>query len=260
MKIHALHVPSLGQHLISLGAINMKHAVEFNLSKNGVPTLTCEGMTWSDVKKTHNGLMLLSGHVLPPAHCDVAPNGQALTTGMDWHLRMGHPGIPMMQELSIKGKIPRLMSADLVEIKSCEIFISAKLCQSPHKNVSASALDCTEKLDRIHLDLVGPISVISHHGGFKYFQSCIDVTTRLSVVSLLKNKSDALTVSRIVIAQLELEYGKRLKTLRTDGGGEYNSVEWRAFANIPGHEFDHQLTAPYSLEQNGMCERLIGHC
>ena len=40
------------------------------------------------------------------------------------------------------------------------------------------------------------------------------------------------------------------------GGGEYTSAEWRAFATIPGHEFDHQLTAPYSPQQNGMCERL----
>ena len=143
VKIQALHVPSLGQHLISLGGINEKHGVEFNLSKNGVPTLTREGNTWSDVKKTHNGLMLLSGHVLPPAHCDVALNGQALTAGMDSHLRMGHPGIPMMQELSIKGKTPRLINADLEEVWSCEICIAAKLSQSPHKHVSESTLDCT---------------------------------------------------------------------------------------------------------------------
>ena len=45
------------------------------------------------------------------------------------------------------------------------------------------------------MDLVGPISVVSHHGGFKYFQSYIDVTTRLSVVSLLKKKSDAFVKS-----------------------------------------------------------------
>ena len=256
VKIQALHVPSLGQHLISLGCINETSGVEFYLSKNGVPTLTREGKTWSDVKKTHNGLMLLSGHVLPPALCDVALKGQALTVGMDWHLRMGHPGIPMMHELSTKGKIPRLISADLEEVKSCEICIAAKLSQSPHKSISESTLNCTEKLDRIHMDLVGPISVVSHHGGFRYFQSCIEVSTRLSVVSLLKNKSEALTVSRVVIAQLESESGKRLKTLRTDGGGEYNSTEWRAFATIPGHEFDHQFTAPYSPQQNGMCERL----
>ena len=55
--------------------------------------------------------------VFPLAHCDVALNGQVLTAGMDWHLRMGHLGIPMMQELSIKGKIPRLINADLVEVK-----------------------------------------------------------------------------------------------------------------------------------------------
>ena len=75
------------------------------------------------------------------------------------------------------------------------------------------------------MDLVGPISVVSHHGGFKYFQSCIDVNTRLSVVSLLKNKFEALTVSRVVIAQLESKSGRRLKTLRIDGGGMNNSAK-----------------------------------
>ena len=248
VEIHALHVPSLGQNLISLGCINKRGGVEFSLSKNGVPTLTREGKLWSDVKKTHNGLIVLSGHVLPPALCDGVVKGQALTVGMGWHLRMGHPGIPMMLELSSQGKIPKLMNAELDEVRSCEICIAAKSCQSPHKGISESSLGCKDKMDRIHLDLVGPISVASHRGGFRYFQTCIEVSTRLSIVSLLKNKSDALTVSRMVIAQLESESGKQLKSLRTDGGGEYTSAEWREFSSIPGHEFDHQLTAPYSPE------------
>ena len=162
----------------------------------------------------------------------------------------------MMHEPSSKGKIPRLVAADMDEVRSCEVCIAAKACKSPHKGISESSLGCKGKMDRIHLDLVGPISVASHHGGFRYFQSCIEVSTRMSVVSLLKSKSDALPVSRFVIAELESESGNKLKSLRTDGGGEYTSAAWREFSEIPGHEFDHQLTAPYSPEQNGMCERL----
>ena len=112
---------------------------------------------------------------------------------------MGHPGIPMMQELSTQGRIPKLINADLDEVQSCEICIAAKLSQCPHKGISESSLDCKEKLDRIHLDLVGPISVVSHHGGVKSFQSCIELRTSLSGVSLLKKKSEALKVSRVKI-------------------------------------------------------------
>ena len=58
---------------------------------------------------------------------------------------MGHPGIPMMHELSIKGKIPKLISADLEDVKSCEICIAAKMSQSPQKSISESTLDFQKK-------------------------------------------------------------------------------------------------------------------
>ena len=63
VQFHALHVPSLGQTLLSLNCINKRGGVEFQLSKNGTPTLTQDGKTWADLKKTKNGLILLSGHI-----------------------------------------------------------------------------------------------------------------------------------------------------------------------------------------------------
>ena len=43
-QLHALHVPTLGQTLVSLGCINRRGGVVFDLSKVGVPTLTKDGV------------------------------------------------------------------------------------------------------------------------------------------------------------------------------------------------------------------------
>ena len=127
------------------------------------------------------------------------------------------------------------------------------MAQSPHKHVNDDNQHCG-KMDRIHLDLVGPLTVISAHGACSYFQAGIDVGTRMSFVNLLKKKSDALAVSKVAIAALESDAKTNLKSLRTDGGGEYVSAAWKQYVQEKG--IRHELTAPYSPQQNGMAERL----
>lgn len=255
VRLHALHVPSLGQTLVSLACINRRGGVEFQLSKIGVPTLTKDGQTWADLSTTKNGLFLLSGSIVMP---DLVKSrsesvGHALSVGQDWHLRLGHPGLTMMKEMSSKGLIPVLTSSECEEVQTCEVCCQAKMAQSPHKKVSESSKACA-KMDKIHLDLVGPLAVKSAHGGYSYFQSGIDVGSRLSFVSLLKLKSEALEVSKVLIASLESDSSLPLKSVRTDGGGEYCSADWTNF--LQGKGTAHELTAPYSPQQNGMAERL----
>ena len=63
----------------------------FILSENGLPTLTQNSRPWADVVAVRTGLFMLFGHVVLPRMegCDVAPHGQALFVGYDWHLRLG---------------------------------------------------------------------------------------------------------------------------------------------------------------------------
>ena len=230
VRLHALHVPTLGQTLLSLNCLNKRGQVEFNLSKNGTPTLTQDGKTWADLKSTRNGLIMLSGHVVMPKNKvslsdEVQVMGKALSAGRDWHLRLGHPSLTMMNAMSTKGLIPKLTSSESEEVITCQICCQSKMGQTPHKHVDESTMECG-KLDRLHLDLVGPMAATSRHGSFDYFQAGIDVGTRLSFVNLLKRKSDALTVSKVAIAALEVESNTNLKSLRTDGGGEYTSAAW----------------------------------
>jgi transposase InsO family protein len=50
-----------------------------------------------------------------------------------------------------------------------------------------------------------------------------------------------------------METGRKLKVLRTDRGGEFNSVEFGEYCAEAGVQ--RQLTAPYSPQQNGVVER-----
>ena len=45
-----------------------------------------------------------------------------------------------------------------------------------------------------------------------------------------------------------------LKSLRTDNGGEYISTEFKEYLKLRG--IHHELTVPYTPEQNGVAERL----
>ena len=46
---------------------------------------------------------------------------EALSVGMDWHLRLGHPGLPIMHAMSGKGMIPRVYSAESEVVSECEV-------------------------------------------------------------------------------------------------------------------------------------------
>ena len=46
---------------------------------------------------------------------------------------------------------------------------------------------------------------------------------------------------------------KKIKTLRSDNGGEYTSKEFEAFCKDAG--IKRELTTPYNPQQNGVAER-----
>ena len=122
-----------------------------------------------------------------------------------------------METMIAQGMIPSLTKAKRSKVANCEICCAAKMAQGSHKAHTVEP-DC-QKLDRIHLDLVGPMRTISKHGLFTYFQFGIDVGTRMSFVSLFKSKGEAFTASKPLITALEVEARTNLKSLRTDGGG-----------------------------------------
>ena len=65
--------------------------------------------------------------------------------------------------------------------------------------------------------------------GNKYFMLLIDDHTRMSWVYFLRQKSEALTCFRKFKAMVELQFGFKVKCLRSDRGGEFVSNEFDRF-------------------------------
>ena len=55
-------------------------------------------------------------------------------------------------------------------------------------------------------------------------------------------------------AGIERSTGRQVKTLRSDNGVEYNSGEFTSYLAKEG--IKHELTTPYTPQQNGITERL----
>jgi hypothetical protein len=76
----------------------------------------------------------------------------------------------------------------------------------------------------------------------------------LSLAVPIAKKSKVLAVVKNTVARLELQSGKKLKAVWTDRGSEYLHEGMSAYFGEKG--VVHQSTARYSLEQNGVAERL----
>ena len=111
----------------------------------------------------------------------------------------------------------------------------------------------SERNERIHSDLFGPIDPPSVKG-YNYGLVLTDEKSRYTEVIGLRTKTSKEVLDRFkeYKQRVELESGNRIKILRTDGGGEYEKV-LEQFLKSCG--IKHEISAPYSQEQNGISER-----
>jgi len=106
-------------------------------------------------------------------------------------------------------------------------------------------------LDLVHVDLWGPATA-SSMGGKRYFLTCYDDFSHHINLYFLANKSDALAALKEYAAMAETQTGRKIKQIRSDGGGEFNSNAAILFYRQNGIE--HVLVPPGSHQQNGRVE------
>nr|GEW02675.1 ribonuclease H-like domain, reverse transcriptase, RNA-dependent DNA polymerase [Tanacetum cinerariifolium] len=110
----------------------------------------------------------------------------------------------------------------------------------------------SEPLKLVCGDLCGPISP-KIESGKKYRFLLVDDCTRYMLVYFLKSKNEAFETFKEFKLKVKNEVGKKLKSFRTDRGGEFTSREFTRYCKENG--ILRQLTAPYSQQQNGIVER-----
>jgi transposase InsO family protein len=105
------------------------------------------------------------------------------------------------------------------------------------------------KLELVHGDLYGPVTLTTPSGN-KLFFLLVDDLSRYMWLILLSTKDQAFMVFQ---ARAEAEAGRKLRTLRTDRGGEFMArtfIEHCVQEGVQRH-----YTAPYTPQQNGVVER-----
>ena len=89
--------------------------------------------------------------------------------------------------------------------------------------------------------------------GEEYYVLFIDIATRFSLVTFLKQKSNVLTTFKDYRVFIETQMGNKIKCLRSDNRGEYINEEFKTY--YKEHGIHVEYTAPHSPHQNGITER-----
>ena len=167
-----------------------------------------------------------------------------------WHRRYGHIGEQKLQKM-VKSELVKQFDYDASKgIGFCETCIGGKHHRTPF---DSSKTHSTELLELVHSDVCGKISEKSL-GGAQYFLTFTDDKSRYSWVYILKSKDQVFDRFLEWKALVEKSSMKKIKTLRTDNGGEYTSTKFATYLKNEG--IRHELTVPKTPEQNGVAERL----
>jgi transposase InsO family protein len=125
-------------------------------------------------------------------------------------------------------------------------------CELGKHTKSSSANSCNRSsclFNLIHSDLWGPCPTTTTLNGVRYFISFIDCFSRITWLYLIKNKSDVLVCFKNFHKMVQTQYGAIVKVLRSDNRIKYSN---RAFGEyISSQGIQHQITCPYTPEQNG---------
>ena len=98
-------------------------------------------------------------------------------------------------------------------------------------------------LELIHSDVCGPIPSISL-SGYEYYVSFVNDYSRNTWIYFLKTKDEVFRKFKEFKALIENHSERRIKTLRTDNGGEHTSNNFESFCKES--IIKRGLTTPYN--------------
>ena len=136
---------------------------------------------------------------------------------------------------------------------NCDACKAGKMHRIPFGSAESSTTSVKGPLDLVHSDVMGPVQTTGFNGERYVLTATDDFSRRLEVFTL-RTKAQVLPFLKEWIVQVELAQERKLKSFRSDNGGEYTSKALKEFFAAKGVE--HQLTVAYTPQQNGVAERV----
>jgi hypothetical protein len=172
--------------------------------------------------------------LLPPNH------HSHLTAAEQIHKSLGHVSYRRIrQKLGIPIKAPEVC-------KSCTLV---KVTKASFKHRSSSV---SKPLEELHLNLIGPISLMSHKK-HKYILTIVDANTRFVAAIPLVTKSDTFKTLTHVINLEAKRLGYYPSILHSDRGTEFKNAELDRYCQE--HVIRQSFSDAYTPQQNGLAER-----
>ena len=171
---------------------------------------------------------------------------KAMTTTIDtWHKRLGHASGDKLTHIDF------LRNSTFDQV--CDSCSKAKHTKLPFPSSNIKTNDCFEL---IHCDIWGKYRVPSSSKA-TYFLTIVDDFSRSVWVFLLKFKHEASNCLINFHTMVKTQFGKPIKRIRSDNGGEFTSNEMKEFYN--NHGILLETSYPRTPQQNGVVERKHRH-
>ncbi|CAL1373295.1 unnamed protein product [Linum trigynum] len=170
-----------------------------------------------------------------------------------WHCRLGHPNSARLLTMFRQNLLPGKFEHSVGSQSDCVSCIEAKASQN---SFESSETVYAESFDLIHTDLWGPSPVTSRMG-YRYFALFVDHKTRYTWIYFLRRKLELCSLVKEFVQLIKTQFGKTIKTIRSDTGGEFIKQELLDFYKSEG--ILTQLSCPGVSQQNGLVERKHRH-
>ncbi|CAJ2667154.1 unnamed protein product [Trifolium pratense] len=211
-------------------------------------TIPAEGVGDVLIKGKKGNQAIITGVLyVPDMKTNLLSLGQLLEKGFIMHMENN-----IMEVLSYlqNNELVNGLPAIKIPRDICQHCLIGK--QARKSFVKNTAMRAKEVLNVVYTDVCGPFDTLSL-GGNKYFVSFIDEFSRMMWIHLMKSKDEVLQNFKSFKLLVEKQSEKKIKILRSDGGGEYTSNEFKTFCSENG--IQHEIIAPYTPQHNGMAER-----
>ena len=169
---------------------------------------------------------------------------------ISWHRRMGHIHLRKMNHL-VKNNLVRGVNVKNFQLQDvCVPCQKGKQIKKSHPLKKVNTVNMP--LERLHMDLFGPVKHKSVHG--EVF--CLVVTddySRFSWVDFMVHKSETPEILKNLITLLENLYNLKVRRIRSDNGTEFKNRVMDEFCTAKG--ILHEYSSRYTPQQNGVAER-----
>ena len=169
-----------------------------------------------------------------------------------WHRRLGHASMKTLSKLVKNDLVIGLPKLNFNKDKICDACQFGKQVRSSFK--PKHLVSTSWPLELLHIDLFGPMNVISI-GGKSYEFFIVDDYSRFTWVYFLTHKDEALHAFIKHCKKIQNEKSSTLTNIRSDHGGEFENHGFELFCNENG--YSHNFSAPRTPQQNGLLKGKI---